>query len=132
MNVARLRVRKARVGYSSIKLSLYWRALCSLAWLCTRTTNQLVHTHTQMYSDAPLSLWPPPLAPKPGTKRISITLRERKETLPCFLLPIPDCSCGAPTSLNSRVLENGTVEYLFHCDRARGACGFTLFKGPRR
>eukprot|EP00903_Cladosiphon_okamuranus_P021834 g20077.t1 len=70
--------------------------------------------------------------PMAGTKRISITLRERKETLPRFLLPIPDCRCGAPTSLNSRVLENGTVEYLFHCDRARGACGFTVFKGPRR
>eukprot|EP00752_Nemacystus_decipiens_P002264 g2145.t1 len=70
--------------------------------------------------------------PMAGTKRISITLRERKENLPRFLLPVPDCRCGAPASLNSRVLENGRVEYLFHCDRARGACGFMLFKGPRR
>lgn len=71
-------------------------------------------------------------ARKTGTKRISITLRERKETLPPFLLPVPECRCGAPASLTSRVLESGRVDYLFQCDRARGACGFTLFKGPRR
>lgn len=96
------------------------------------TSCQLVHP--LVYADGPCRLsWPPCARAHPtGTKRISITLRERKEALPPFLLPVPDCRCGAPTSLNSRVLANGAVEYLFHCDRGRGACGFTLLKGPRR
>lgn len=80
---------------------------------------------------------PPPYAtprtylPK-GTKRISVTLRERKETFPAYLLPVPDCRCGVPAALKARVLRSGGVEYLYQCDPGRGQCGFMLFKGPSR
>lgn len=59
-----------------------------------------------------------------GTKRISITLRERKESLPQYLLPIPSCNCGVPAILKARVLENEDVEYYYGCDRGQGQCGF--------
>lgn len=68
----------------------------------------------------------------PGTKRISVTLRERRETLPSYLLPVPDCRCGLPAKLKARVLGSGRVEYLYQCDPGQGQCGFTLFKGPSR
>lgn len=63
-----------------------------------------------------------------GTKRISITLRERKETLPPYLLPIPDCRCGVAAVLKARVLPSGEIEYLYQCDRGQGQCGFLLSK----
>ncbi|CAB1115987.1 unnamed protein product [Ectocarpus sp. CCAP 1310/34] len=68
--------------------------------------------------------------PMSGTKRISITLRERKESLPACLLPVPDCRCRVPASLKARVKRNGQVEYLYQCDRGQGQCGFWLSKGP--
>ncbi|CAN0502400.1 unnamed protein product [Ectocarpus sp. 12 AP-2014] len=70
--------------------------------------------------------------PLSGTKRISITLRERKESLPSCLLPVPDCRCRVPASLKARVKRNGQVEYLYQCDRGQGQCGFWLPKGPLR
>ncbi|CAN0161609.1 unnamed protein product, partial [Pylaiella littoralis] len=70
--------------------------------------------------------------PMAGTKRISVTLRERRETLPSYLLPVPDCRCGLPAKLKARVLGSGRVEYLYQCDPGQGQCGFTLFKGPSR
>lgn len=67
-----------------------------------------------------------------GTKRISITLRERKETLPPYLMPIPECRCRVTAVLRARVLHSGEVQYYYECDRGQGQCGFLLFKnGPR-
>ncbi len=75
----------------------------------------------------------PPNPPLPtGTKRVSITLRERKETLPKFLLPIPDCRCGVQATLKARVLKSGAVDYLFQCDRGQGQCGFFQSRGGLR
>ncbi|CAM9528035.1 unnamed protein product [Ectocarpus fasciculatus] len=70
--------------------------------------------------------------PMSGTKRISITLRERKESLPSCLLPVPDCRCRIPATLKARVNKNGHEEYLYQCDRGQGQCGFWLSKGPLR
>ncbi|CAN0179157.1 unnamed protein product [Ectocarpus sp. 6 AP-2014] len=70
--------------------------------------------------------------PMSGTKRIGITLRERKESLPSCLLPVPDCRCRVPASLKAGVKRNGQVEYLYQCDRGQGQCGFWLSKGPLR
>ncbi|CAM9621199.1 unnamed protein product [Scytosiphon promiscuus] len=70
--------------------------------------------------------------PVAGTKRISITLRERKETLPSYLMPIPECRCRVPAVLRARVLDSGQVQYYYECDRGQGQCGFLLLKnGPK-
>lgn len=137
LNVASCVFVPSRSGQQHISLVTYSRypthvrARCAFTSL--RTHNKQLATHTPYTDTTPnVSAAACGGGNKTGTKRISITLRERKETLPPFLLPVPDCRCGVPATLNSRVLENGTVEYLFHCDRARGACGFTLFKGPSR
>lgn len=70
--------------------------------------------------------------PVAGTKRISITLRERKETLPQYLLPIPTCLCGIGAILKARVLPSGAVEYIYVCDRGQGQCGFFAQKALAR
>lgn len=67
-----------------------------------------------------------------GTKRVSITLRERKDTLPPHLLPIPECHCGILATLKARVLSGGGVEYFYQCDRGQGQCGFILAKARAR
>lgn len=71
--------------------------------------------------------------PSPGTKRIIITLRKRKESLPAYLLPVPDCRCEVPAKLKARVLSSeNKVEYFYQCDRGQGMCGFMQPKAVAR